>query len=119
MRCAHCGIEHLRVLETRSVKEMPGVRRRRYECDDGHKFNTFEINESTARAIGLGTIKKRNDEVVRGARMRQNSQIKRELIMSGVELGHTTAQMAACAGVSAERVRQIRKELVAKTSFAR
>jgi transcriptional regulator NrdR family protein len=111
VRCSRCGIVQVRVIETREVKGMPGVGRRRYECDDKHRFNTFEINESTARAIGLSTIKERNAAVVRGARMRQDSQIKRELIVRGVELGHTTAQMAACAEISTTRVRQIRKEL--------
>lgn len=47
MTCPECGAQAY-VIDTR---ENPNYRRRRYECNNGHRFNTAEVHWETLKQI--------------------------------------------------------------------
>lgn len=49
MRCHECG-EASRVLETRKVHDGHVLRRRRI-CNNGHRFNSYEVGDSVYNAV--------------------------------------------------------------------
>lgn len=97
MNCIHCGAFSL-VKETRDHEH--GLTRRRRECANGHRFNTYEVYEPTVRAAErdlAATARRAQAAARRWAR-------DRKIILSRA----SPQALAAEHGLTDARVRQIR-----------
>lgn len=112
MQCPTCGQHSQHVIETRQAG---GMVRRRHQCIDGHRWNTYEVSETALRGIGLPRLRAEVARVARGIKTRQRATSRRELVAHLTEKGLTAAAIAREAGCTPARVRQIRTELFSPT----
>lgn len=89
-------------------KGLDGLIRRRYETEDGRRYNTFELPETVVRALGITTVRgylrawKQGEEIrARAAKLRYEVSLRD---------GWKATAVAHDLGVTEARVRQIRKE---------
>lgn len=108
MICPTCGQSSERVIETRQAG---GITVRTRACIDGHRWRTGEVAMTVLRAIGMDQVRRRMTAVDRGVKLRQAAQARRELIAYMLEQGASASAIAAEAGCTEARVRQIRAEL--------
>lgn len=96
-----------RVLETRRVNEH--MTRRRYECENGTRFTTFEVPVTVLRAIGWTRVTDALEQYGRGCKKRQRSAatLGEVLARKGVKATAVAHEL----GITEARVRQIRKEI--------
>lgn len=62
MRCTKCG-SATRVIETRDVESRFVIRRRR-ECTNGHRFNSFEVDESLQKTLAKQAARRNRIEAI-------------------------------------------------------
>jgi transcriptional regulator NrdR family protein len=110
MKCPDCGTVDTRVMETR--QDVPGLLvRRRHQCGNGHRFNSFQLHETSLRSTGMQQVRSRLDAVTAGIAARSVAYQRRRTVERMLRAGKTTAQVAVGIGVTQTRVRQIRAEL--------
>jgi len=102
--CA-CGLPSVRVLRTTTRDD--GMLARRRACPDGHRWTTYEMHETVAKHVGLSRLGQITASFLRGVRQRQQAQVTRELVAHHTDM--TSTELAAVAGVTEARVRQLRK----------
>lgn len=115
MQCPECGTNNTRVVETR--KE-PGntIVRRRHECGNEHRFNTYQIHETTARGIGTTVIKASAARSERGILMRAAAWLNKTRVQRLLESGSSVEETARAVGLSGQQVRNIRRAISGKSS---
>jgi transcriptional regulator NrdR family protein len=113
MVCPHCGTADTRVVETRTERKGLMIRRR-HECGNAHRFNSYQIHDSTARSIGLAQIRSRLERAAAGIAARAvafRRQVRARRLLAD---GMTVAQVAQQLDITAARVRQIRQAAAAE-----
>jgi transcriptional regulator NrdR family protein len=109
MKCHTCGTENTRVLGTRA--ELDGLLiRRRHECGNEHRFNTFQLHESAARSVGLRQLRSSVETLGRGVARRTDAWKRKVRARRLLSQGMSSLQVAQQLGISDARVRQIRSD---------
>ena len=106
MKCTTCGLDGLKILDTRD-KGLFVVRRRK--CEEGHVWETYELSGAAIGAIGRHRIETVHETLERGIVRRQGIQSRREIVLHFS--GLPTAEVAKLAECSEQRVRQIRQSV--------
>jgi len=109
MKCPKCGTVDTHVIATR--RESDGLLvRRRQECGNKHRFNTYELHETSLRSTGIKKIRARLLTVASGIAVRSMARRRRLAAIRMLRQGKSVAQIADEIGVTEARVRQYRKE---------
>lgn len=101
----------MRCLETRT--DDLGIRRRRYERDDGTRLTTMEVPATVLKAMGMTRVREQMKTWHRGEQRRSKAAGLREAVIA--RLLQPRAKPTAIAqelGVTEQRVRQIRQQWV-------
>lgn len=109
MKCPTCGTADTRVIETR--KEDGGLMvRRRHECGNQHRFNTYQLHETALRTAGLNQIRARLTAVASGIAVRSTAHKRRTTAQRLLGQGKSISEVADAIGVTATRIRQYQQE---------
>lgn len=105
----------MKCLETRT--DDLGIRRRRYERDDGTRLTTMEVPATVLKAIGMTRVREQMKTWHRGEQRRSRASTLREAVIA--RLLQPRAKPTAIAnelGVTEQRVRQIRQQWIKEHS---
>lgn len=102
----HCGLPSAKVLATRLRPD--GITLRRRQCPDGHRWTTFEMDETLVKRIGPRQINEKAAQHTRRIKVRQQAQIKREVIAHHPEM--STKDLSKLLGCSERQVQHLRCE---------
>jgi len=115
MKCPTCQTNDTSVTETRS--KQPGIVQRGHLCGNGHRFRTLQLYEAAARSIGMTNILGATQTTLRGAARRADAFMLRRTITRLLAAGKTPSAIAPELGITAARVRRLRRAIQAATKI--